>query len=181
MRRPSALASRSLAFLVWRLPQVALLTILALVALGLVSAAPAVAVSPNEPSDLAGRRRCPERPRRVLRSPRTVGSIVLGASREDQDREERAAAVYLIRKTRRRRTRGDRGLIGIAFDPKIGPDESLRLLLLHRARSAEPPGSVQRGRRRRHRPVRAVRTFLRRSCFTSVAALGSHRAEGCIS
>ena len=56
---------------------------------------------------------------------------------------------------------GDRGLIGIAFDPDFGVVQPLRLLLLHRARPAEPPGPVQRGRRRRHRrPVRAVQDLV---------------------
>ena len=39
---------------------------------------------------------------------------------------------------------GDRGLIGIAFDPEFGVVQPLRLLLLHRARPAEPSGPVQR-------------------------------------
>ena len=42
---------------------------------------------------------------------------------------------------------GDRGLIGIAFDPDFGSVQPLRLLLLHGPRPAEPPGPVQRGMR----------------------------------
>ncbi len=50
---------------------------------------------------------------------------------------------------------GDRGLIGIAFDPAVRCGQQLRLLLLHRTRPAEPPGAFRRARATSDRgPVR---------------------------
>ena len=132
-----------------------LLTTLALLAFGLVSAPSAVAAPPED-----------------FQTSLVIGDGLNGPSGFEIAPDgrifilERAGKIKIVKNGELLATpfadlpsedTGDRGLIGIAFDPEFGDLESLCLLLLHRARSAEPPGSVQRGRRRRYgRSVRAV-------------------------
>ena len=109
--------------------------------------------------DLAGRRRRPERPVGFEIAP--DGRIfILERSGKDQDRQERPAAADAVRRPAvggHRRPRADRHRVR----PRLRRLQPLRLLLLHRARPAEPPGPVQRGRGRRHRrSVRAVQDLV---------------------
>ncbi len=105
--------------------------------------------------DLAGHRRRPGRPVR-LRDRAGRPDLHPRAQREDQDRQERAAAADAVRRPAvrgHRRPRADRDRVR----PRLRRLQPLRLLLLHGPRPAEPPGPLQRGRGRRHRrSVRAV-------------------------